>query len=78
MKDRYQEAADLYRSDIFAAAEAKLGREVSADERTGVERLSLMMLEAIYRSFTSDGYTADKIESDLRFFANQPRTPPPV
>lgn len=71
MKDRLQEAIIGYRADIAAAASAKLGRELSPEERAGIERItSLMMLESVYRSFAAEAYPVEPVESDLRFFAS--------
>ncbi len=73
MNDRYQEAFAACRADVTAAAVARLGRELSHEEHVGIERIgSLMMLEAVYRSFASDSYPLETVESDLRYFASQP------
>ena len=72
MNDRFQQALQSSQIETIAAAETKLGRALSADDRAGIERVaSLMMLEALYRSFTFPDYTPAEVESDLRHFANQ-------
>lgn len=72
MNDRYQEAFAVCRADVITAAVARLGRALSPDEHAGIKRIgSLMMLEAVYRSFASDSYPVETVESDLRYFASQ-------
>lgn len=73
MNDRYQEAIVGCRADIIAAGAAKLGRELSPAERAGIGRIaSLMLLESVCQSFTSEMYSAQRVEADLRYFASQP------
>ena len=72
MNDKLQAAIESSRTEIVTAAEAKLGRQLSSEERAGVERISsLMMLESVYRSFSFPDYSAAEVESDLRRFAAQ-------
>ena len=72
MNDQLQEALRASQTEIITAAEAKLDRRLSADERAGIERInSLMMLESVYRSFTFPDYSVAEVETDLRHFASQ-------
>jgi hypothetical protein len=72
MQNKIQQAIELSRHEVITAAEAKLGRPLASDERSGIQRIgSLMMLESIYRSFTSPVYTAAKVLADLDQFSKQ-------
>ena len=73
MDDRIAEAIRLSHADIIAAATAKLGRELSPEERAGIERVnSLMMLESIYRAFSFAQTSPSQVEADLQHYASHP------
>ena len=72
MDDRVAEWQRLMRADIIVAAEKKLGRPLSDDERAGIERLeSLMLLESVERSFSHPSTDSAIVESDLKYFSKQ-------
>ena len=62
----------LMRRDIFLAAERKLERKLGKEEREVIEQIrSLMMLEAIARSFDAPTTTAIQIQEELRQLASR-------
>ena len=72
MNERIAEAIRLSHTEIVAAAAAKLGRELSPEERAGIERVtSLMMLESIHRAFTFEQTPAAQVEEDLQYYASR-------
>ena len=72
MQNKMQQAVELSQQEAITAAEAKLGRLLTSDERAGIQRISsLMMLESVCRSFSFPGYTAEKVLADLEQFSKQ-------
>jgi hypothetical protein len=72
---RVERAIAEYRAQVIEAAERKLGRTLSSDERRGIESLSsLMMLESCDRSFSAEQTTAAQVEKDVAYFASQAKT----
>ena len=72
MDDRLAEARRLTQANIVAAAEKKLGRPLSNEERAGIERLeSLMMLESVEQSFSHPSTNRARVEADLKHFSSQ-------
>ena len=70
MNSRYEQALPLMRSEVVKAGRAKLGRELSAVEQSGIERISsLLRLEATWQSFSSADCSAEQVERDLLFFS---------
>jgi hypothetical protein len=69
---KLQAAITGYRADVITAAERKLDRSLTQEERSGIERIgSLMMLESCYHSFTSEQTTADRVQKDVSYFVSQ-------
>jgi hypothetical protein len=72
MQNKMQQAVELSQQEAITAAEAKLGRSLTGDERAGIQRIgSLMMLESVCQAFTFPGYTAAKVLADLEHYAKQ-------
>ena len=71
--DRSEEVLLASRADVVTAAESKLSRPLSPEERAGIERIdSLMRLESIYRGFASSVYSVADVEFELRYLASEP------
>lgn len=65
--NRFEEALLACRADVVAAAESKLDRALSPEERAGVDRMvSLMKLEALHRAFASPVSSPTDVENELR------------
>jgi hypothetical protein len=72
MNERIAEAIHLSHAEIITAAAAKLGRELSLEERAGIERVnSLMMLESVSRALSFEQTSASQVEPDLRYYASR-------
>jgi len=72
MTDKMQQAIEMSRQDVIAAAEKKLGRSLTESERAGILRIgSLMMLESCHQSFSSPVSTQAQVFADLEHFAKQ-------
>jgi hypothetical protein len=61
---------ELSRKEVIAAAERKLLRPLSANERAGIGRIdSLLRLESFCRALNSPAYTAAEVLKDLERIA---------
>ena len=61
--------SEMSQQEAMASAAAKLGRQLTDDERGVIKRIgSLMMLESICRSFAAPNYTAAQVLADLEQF----------
>jgi len=70
MNNKYQEALPLMHSEIINAAQAKLGRQLSETEISGVQSIvSLMRLESLWEAFSDPAYLAVQVEKDLLFIS---------
>ena len=69
---RVKEYLQAMREDVIAAAETKVGRPLSPNEKDAVNELGGMMLESCYRSYTElPDYSAERVTLDLAAFAEQ-------
>lgn len=69
---RMREAFAACRAEVAAAAERKLGRALSEQERRGIDGIeTLMMLESCSQSFTSEKTSPAQVEKDVGYFAAQ-------
>ncbi|MDB6067872.1 MAG: hypothetical protein JWR26_4080 [Pedosphaera sp.] len=72
LQNKIQQVIKLSRQEAVIAAEAKLGRLLTSDERAGIHHInSMMMLESVHQSFTSPGYTTAQVLADLEHFSKQ-------
>ena len=69
-----QRAITVSRQEAIIAAEQKLARTLSSEERHGIESItSLMMLERLCRNFTWPSTTTAEVLADLEAFAMEAR-----
>lgn len=67
--ERVKEYLQAMRDDVIAAAETKMGRPLSRDEKDAVNGLGGMMLESCYRSYTElPDYSGEQVAQDLAAF----------
>ena len=72
LDERMAEARRLLQEDSIAAAERKLARRLTSEEKAGLRHIeSLMMLEAVEQSFSHPSTTAESIETDLDHFKSR-------
>ena len=72
MEDKLQQAFELCQQGVIEAAEHKLGRELTDNERAGLRRIrSLMMLESCEQMFNAPATPIAEVLMDLEYFANQ-------
>ena len=70
MTDKMQQAIEMSRQDVIAAAEQKLGRSLTDAERRGIQSIgSLMTLDSCNQSFSSPACTPAQVLADLDHFA---------
>ncbi|MDQ3031374.1 MAG: hypothetical protein M3Y87_03085 [Myxococcota bacterium] len=61
------------RDDVITAAESKLRRPLSSEERNAIDRVvSLQMLESICMGFASEVSSAADVERELRSLCSRP------
>jgi hypothetical protein len=69
---KMRDALSASRADVVTAAEIKLGRALSEEERRGIDGIeSLMMLESCSQSFTSEKTTPRQVKEDLAYFGTK-------
>ena len=67
---KVRDALSTFRADVVAAAERKLGRALSEEERRGIDGIeSLLMLESCSQSFASEKTTPSQVKEDLAHFS---------
>lgn len=72
--ERVKEYLRAMREDVAAAAETKIGRTLTPDEKGALNGLGGMMLEACYRSYTElPDYSAEQVTLDLAAFVELAR-----
>jgi hypothetical protein len=68
----FDEVLKLIRHRVIAAAEGSLKRQLTPEERAGINRVnSLQMLESIERSFLVPEATQEQVIKDLAYFSTQ-------
>lgn len=72
--EKVKEYLRVMREDVIAAAEMKMGRLLSFDEKDALNELGGMMLESCYRFYTEDAdYSGEQVNRDLASFVQQAR-----
>jgi len=73
MNDRIKQYLQASQLEVITAAEAKLERPLSAEEKAGIENLySGMRLQGLYQAFSHSSTSPDEVARDLAYFAAQP------
>ena len=72
MDNRIKQYLEAYQLDVITAAEAKLERPLSAEEKAGIENLYLgMRLEGLYQAFSHPSISQDEVTETLAPYAIQ-------
>ena len=77
MDDRIKQYLQAYQLDVITAAEAKLNRPLSPEQKGGIENLwSGMSLEGLYQAWSHASTSPDEVLNDLAYLAAQPKNMP--
>ena len=75
MDDRVRQYIQAYQADVVIAAEARLGRSLTANEKAGIENLySGLRLEGLYMAFSHASTSQAEVAETLAQLAKP--TPP--
>lgn len=70
--DRINQYLEAVREDVIAAAETKLGRSLTLEDKAGIRNIKGgMMLDSCSQSFSHDATTPEDVTRELAFFASQ-------
>ena len=70
--DRIAQYLEATREEVIAAAETKLGRSLTPEEKEGIRNIKGgMMLEACCQSFSHAATTPEEVTTELAFFASR-------
>ena len=70
--DRIAQYLEAVREEVIAAAETKLGRSLTPEEREGIRNIGGgMMLGSCCQSFTHEATTPEEVAKELAFFASR-------
>ncbi len=70
--DRINQHLEAVREEVIAAAETKLGRPLTPEEKQGIRNIKGgMMLEACCHSFSHAATTPEEVATELAFFASR-------
>ncbi len=70
--DRIAQYLEAAREEVVAAAETKIGRSLTPEEKEGIRNIkSGMMLNSCCQSFSHASTTPEEVTKELTFFANQ-------
>jgi len=70
----FELALELARHEMIIAAERKLARALTENERAIIERISsLLHVESYCRAFSSPAYTSAEVIADLEILTKEPK-----